>query len=71
MSWNGATDVAQWELLAGPRPDALARVKGAPVTGFETAISALTGERYVAVRALDAAGAVIAVSAPQPTGVQR
>jgi hypothetical protein len=71
VSWNGATDVARWELLAGPRPNALAPVKGAPMTSFETAISALTGARYVAVRALDVAGAVIAVSAPQQPGAQR
>ncbi|HWK26684.1 MAG TPA: arylsulfotransferase family protein [Solirubrobacter sp.] len=64
MSWNGATGVAGWELWAGPSPTALARVKGAPRAGFETAISALTGEPYVAVKALDAAGAVLGVSAP-------
>ena len=29
VSWNGATDVATWKLWAGPRADALNRVKGA------------------------------------------
>ena len=37
MSWNGATDVAAWQVLAGPSPSTLAPV-GAPVAnaGFET-----------------------------------
>ena len=47
MSWNGATDVATWELWAGPRADALTRVKGQPRAGFETAISAVAAGRFV------------------------
>ena len=34
VSWNGATDVATWELWAGPRADALTRVKGEPPRGL-------------------------------------
>jgi len=63
VSWNGATDVARWELWAGPSPTALSRVKGESYAGFETAISAPTTQPYVAVRALDATGAVIGTSA--------
>ena len=63
VSWNGATDVATWELWAGPRADALARVKGQSRAGFETAISAVTAGPFVQVRALDAGGAVLGSSA--------
>ena len=63
VSWNGATDVATWELWAGPRADALTRVKGQPRAGFETAISAVTAGRFVQARALDIGGAVLGSSA--------
>jgi hypothetical protein len=63
VSWNGATGVARWELWAGPRADALRRTGSAPYGGFETALSVVTGERFVQVRALDASGAVLGTSA--------
>lgn len=52
-SWNGATEVRAWQLLAGDDPDDL-RPLGAPVPrrDFETALRARTDARYVAVRAL-------------------
>ncbi|HWK29361.1 MAG TPA: arylsulfotransferase family protein [Solirubrobacter sp.] len=50
-SWNGATDVTRWQVLAGPRPDALAPVADAPRDGFETVIDAGLDGGYVAVRA--------------------
>ena len=62
-SWNGATGVAGWTVLAGPSADRLSVVKSAPREGLETAISALTTARYVAVRANDATGAELARSA--------
>jgi Arylsulfotransferase (ASST) len=65
-SWNGATNVAGWQVLAGPSPTALAPVApAAPKTGFETAIAtpAPVSGHYVAVQALNSAGAVIGVSA--------
>ena len=62
-SWNGATEVARWEVVAGPSRQRVRRVVGsAPKRGFETAIRVQTGARYVAVRALDAAGNVLRVS---------
>ena len=70
VSWNGATGVASWELWAGPSREALARVKGDTARGFETAISAATPERYVAVRALDAAGTVLGTSATVDTSAR-
>ena len=64
-SWNGATEVASWRVLAGSSAAALAPVASAPKDGFETAIAlpASAGGSYVAVQALNAAGAVIGVSA--------
>ena len=63
-SWNGATGVVAWQVLAGASASALAAV-GTPVasSGFETAISAATSAPYVAVQALGAGGAVLATSA--------
>jgi hypothetical protein len=63
-SWNGATEVASWQVLAGPSPAALKPAAAAPRSGFETAIatpSAAAGS-YVAVQALNSAGAVIGTS---------
>jgi hypothetical protein len=63
-SWNGATGVARWELLAGPSADRLERVKSAASDGFETAITAGSRQPFVAMRALDGAGNVLATSSP-------
>ena len=60
-SWNGATEVARWEVLGGDARDALAPVASSARRGFETALSA-PRSRYVAVRALDASGAVLGTS---------
>jgi EmrB/QacA subfamily drug resistance transporter len=62
-SWNGATQVASWRVLAGP-PGAESAVATAPRSGFETAIAVpRTGERLI-VQALDAAGRAIGNSPP-------
>jgi hypothetical protein len=63
VSWNGATEVASWQVLAGASPSALAPVASAAKTGFQTTIAAPTAGPYVAVRALDGAGTVIGTSA--------
>jgi Arylsulfotransferase (ASST) len=62
VSWNGATNVASWRLLAGSSPRALATVATVPKAGFQTTISAHSAGRYVAVQALDGSGAVIGAS---------
>ena len=62
VSWNGATRVASWQLLAGPGPARLTPVATVPTAGFETEIQAQSPARYVAVRGLDAAGAVVGTS---------
>ncbi len=61
-SWNGATDVASWELLGGTSPQTLAPAGTFPRTGFETAISVPATLKYVAVRAHDANGAILGTS---------
>ena len=71
VSWNGATGVRAWRLLAGARPDALAPVAETARTGFETVITevvATASAAYVAVEALDASGRVLGTSDPAATG---
>ena len=38
VSWNGATEVEAWKILAGPSEDQLTEVGTTPRTGFETAV---------------------------------
>ena len=61
-SWNGATTVASWRVLAGPSPRHLTPVASAPRTGFETAIALPPPHGYMAVQALSATGGVLGVS---------
>jgi len=58
-SWNGATEVADWEVLAGPGPDRLEPAESVPRRGFETVIKVNTTEPYVGVRAKDTSGKVL------------
>lgn len=62
VSWNGATDVAHWDVLAGPDRADLSSITSVPRSGFETTIHATTNEPYVAVRADDANGDPLATS---------
>ena len=61
-SWNGATEVDTWEVLAGPDPEGLESLGSAPRKGFETAIAFTTDEPYVAVRAKDRSGRALGTS---------
>jgi hypothetical protein len=63
VSWNGATLIASWKVLAGASATALAPVLTAPKSGFETAIRVSTAGPYFAVQALDASGNVLGTSA--------
>ncbi|MGH9067601.1 MAG: arylsulfotransferase family protein [Acidimicrobiales bacterium] len=71
VSWNGATEVASWRVLAGPSPSRLSVVGTARKLGWETRVvpgSALHlagGSGHVAVEALDASGGVLSTSAVQ------
>src|SRR5215210_3296669 len=62
VSWNGATEVATWQVLAGSGPDDLEPAGSAPRKGFETAITLNTDEPYVAVKAKDSSGRVLGAS---------
>jgi hypothetical protein len=62
-SWNGATTVASWQVLAGPSSGSLTPVTSAPKKGFETTIAVHTSQPYVAVAALDSSGKTLATSA--------
>jgi hypothetical protein len=62
-SWNGATAVASWRVLAGASSHQLAAVASAPSGGFETAIATPAAAAYVQVQALSASGAVLGTSA--------
>jgi hypothetical protein len=62
-SWNGATDVARWEVLAGPDGGSLRPVGSAPSAGFETKVRVSSSATAFAVRALDSEGHVLATSA--------
>jgi hypothetical protein len=64
-SWNGATGVATWEVLAGSSAGALRPAGSRRRTGFETELPAPASARFVAVRAKDAAGKVLATSQPE------
>jgi hypothetical protein len=63
-SWNGATKVTSWEVLAGSDAEALTPVASAPWAGFETQIDVPGGATVFEVRALDKNGKALTVSAP-------
>jgi hypothetical protein len=64
VSWNGATQVASWRVLAGASAGALAPVATAAKTAaFQSTIAAPSAGPYVAVQALNGAGTVIGTSA--------
>jgi hypothetical protein len=63
VSWNGASEVASWRVLAGASPSALAVAATVAKAGFQTTIAAPGAGPYVQVQALGAAGNVLASSA--------
>jgi hypothetical protein len=63
-SWNGATEVSSWEVLAGPRPDQIEPLGSVPRNGFETALSVQSPHPYVAVQAKDRSGRVLDTTEP-------
>jgi hypothetical protein len=66
-SWNGATHVARWRVLAGASKTALRPVAEAPRSGFETRIGVPTKRPYVEVQALAASGRLLATSKVVPS----
>jgi hypothetical protein len=61
-SWNGATAVAAWRILAGKTLTALAARATIPDSAFESSTTLPVKYAYVAVQALDAAGRVLGSS---------
>lgn len=68
-SWNGATEIRWWRMLAGSSPSSLRSV-GAPFrfAGFETTMRLATPARYVAVVALDGRGVELGRSRVEHVG---
>jgi hypothetical protein len=62
VSWNGATEVASWRVLAGERPAALSVQATIAASSFESSTILPKKQGYVAVKALDAAGHAIGAS---------
>jgi hypothetical protein len=66
-SWNGATQVASWQVLAGPTAARLTPVVAKPSDGFETATTLKKGTYKVfEVRALDGHGQALGTSRAFP-----
>ena len=63
-SWNGATKVASWRVLAGPSADSLSSAGTVDRSGFETAIALHQSYPAFQVQALDASGRVLGTSRP-------
>lgn len=61
-SWNGATTVSSWSLMAGTSATNLTSVSNTTRSGFETELSGLASNTYVAVAALGEDGSCLAVS---------
>jgi hypothetical protein len=61
-SWNGATTVASWRVLAGPAPGALSAVEQFPNTGFESTMHVSSNGPYFAVEALSIRGQPLGIS---------
>jgi arylsulfotransferase ASST len=63
-SWNGATEVSRWEVLAGPSAQHLRVVATHSRAGFETAVNLTRTYRVYEVRALGGSGRVLGTSRP-------
>ncbi|HXQ00924.1 MAG TPA: arylsulfotransferase family protein [Solirubrobacteraceae bacterium] len=64
MSWNGATEVASWRVLAGERPETLTARATIPASEFESSTVLPKKYAYAQVQALDSAGHVLGTSKP-------
>ena len=71
VSWNGATQVVSWRVLAGPSAGQEIVVATAAKSGFQTAIPVAQSYQSFKVEALDADGRVIGASRPFSREVQR
>jgi Arylsulfotransferase (ASST) len=63
-TWNGATDVVRWRVLAGPDRDALEPAGSFAWSGFDTTADVRTRTSWVALTAEDASGRTVGSSVP-------
>jgi hypothetical protein len=61
-SWNGATEVAAWRVLAGPKPASMSPRATIPASEFESSTTLPKRFAYVRVQALGAHGEVLGSS---------
>jgi hypothetical protein len=61
-SWNGATEVSWWRVLAGKHRGSLAGQTTIRAAGFESSTTLPEKQAFVAVQALDSAGRVLGTS---------
>jgi hypothetical protein len=61
-SWNGATSVASWQILAGSSKQRLTPIATVKSTGFETASKVSTKAKYLAIQAEDSSGRALGTS---------
>jgi hypothetical protein len=59
VSWNGATQVAKWQILAGNSSNSLRVISTKARAGFETAVKLSKSYKDYEVKALDSKGAVL------------
>lgn len=59
MSWNGASEVVSWRVLAGERAGSLTSQTTIPASNFESSTILPKKYAYAAVQALDATGKVL------------
>jgi hypothetical protein len=62
-SWNGATGVASWRVLAGSDPHTMSVRATIPSSGFESGVTLPHKYKYAAVQAVDGAGRTLGTSA--------
>ena len=67
-SWNGATEVARWQVRAGPSATDLRPLRTVTRRGFETSITIRAKPRFVAVAAIDSKRALLGMSKPVRVG---
>ena len=71
-SWNGATEVATWQLWGGPDSQHLRLLGSAARSGFETRVPGpvQSTDRFFQVQALDSSSQTIGQSAVTPDAIQ-
>ncbi len=62
-SWNGATEVSSWRVLAGKSPSSLAPEGSMPDASFESSVILPEAYAYAAVQAVGSSGQVLGTSA--------